>query len=89
MRRRDLHDHTRLGGIQELLLKRRAHGVRVHRRIQAGQIFLVGSTDPVELPVGGVVNLGIGMPEGVAAVVSGDTMVGQVTGLPTLTVKVA
>ncbi len=30
-----------------------------------------------------------GTPEGVAAVVSGDTMVGQVTGLPTLTVKVA
>ncbi|MBS0426625.1 MAG: fumarylacetoacetate hydrolase family protein [Proteobacteria bacterium] len=30
-----------------------------------------------------------GTPEGVAAVVSGDTMVGQVAGLPTLTVKVA
>jgi len=29
-----------------------------------------------------------GTPEGVAAVVSGDTMVGQVTGLPTLTVQV-
>jgi len=29
-----------------------------------------------------------GTPEGVAAVVSGDTMVGQVAGLPTLTVKV-
>ena len=30
-----------------------------------------------------------GTPEGVAAVVSGDTMVGGVAGLPTLTVKVA
>jgi fumarylpyruvate hydrolase len=30
-----------------------------------------------------------GTPEGVAAVVSGDTMVGAITGLPTLTVKVA
>ncbi|VTU24955.1 fumarylacetoacetate hydrolase family protein [Variovorax sp. PBL-E5] len=30
-----------------------------------------------------------GTPEGVAAVVSGDTMVGEITGLPTLTVKVA
>ena len=30
-----------------------------------------------------------GTPEGVAAVVSGDTMVGQVAGLPTLTAKVA
>jgi fumarylpyruvate hydrolase len=29
-----------------------------------------------------------GTPEGVAAVVSGDTMVGSVTGLPTLTVHV-
>ncbi|SDE90850.1 fumarylpyruvate hydrolase [Variovorax sp. CF079] len=29
-----------------------------------------------------------GTPEGVAAVVAGDTMVGEVTGLPTLTVKV-
>ena len=29
-----------------------------------------------------------GTPEGVAAVVAGDTLVGQVTGLPTLTVKV-
>jgi len=29
-----------------------------------------------------------GTPEGVAAVVAGDTMVGQVAGLPTLTVKV-
>jgi fumarylpyruvate hydrolase len=29
-----------------------------------------------------------GTPEGVAAVVSGDTMVGNVTGLPTLTVQV-
>ena len=30
-----------------------------------------------------------GTPEGVAAVVSGDTMVGQITGLPTLTVRIA
>ncbi|NDZ12008.1 5-carboxymethyl-2-hydroxymuconate isomerase [Variovorax sp. WS11] len=30
-----------------------------------------------------------GTPEGVAAVVAGDTLVGQVAGLPTLTVKVA
>ena len=30
-----------------------------------------------------------GTPEGVAAVVSGDTMVGEITGLPTLTVTVA
>jgi fumarylpyruvate hydrolase len=30
-----------------------------------------------------------GTPEGVAAVVAGDTLVGQITGLPTLTVKVA
>ena len=30
-----------------------------------------------------------GTPEGVAAVVPGDTMVGEITGLPTLTVKVA
>jgi fumarylpyruvate hydrolase len=30
-----------------------------------------------------------GTPEGVAAVVSGDTMVGAIAGLPTLTVKVA
>ena len=30
-----------------------------------------------------------GTPEGVAAVVSGDTLVGQVAGLPTLTVKIA
>ncbi|RST53148.1 fumarylacetoacetate hydrolase family protein [Variovorax sp. MHTC-1] len=29
-----------------------------------------------------------GTPEGVAAVVAGDTMVGEITGLPTLTVKV-
>ena len=29
-----------------------------------------------------------GTPEGVAAVVAGDTLVGQITGLPTLTVKV-
>ena len=29
-----------------------------------------------------------GTPEGVAAVVSGDTLVGEITGLPTLTVKV-
>ena len=30
-----------------------------------------------------------GTPEGVAAVVSGDTLVGEITGLPALTVKVA
>ncbi|RZJ19855.1 MAG: FAA hydrolase family protein, partial [Haliea sp.] len=30
-----------------------------------------------------------GTPEGVAAVVSGDTMVGEITGLGSLTVKVA
>ncbi|VWX63752.1 Fumarylpyruvate hydrolase [Burkholderiales bacterium 8X] len=30
-----------------------------------------------------------GTPEGVAAVVSGDTMVGQIAGLPTLTVRVS
>jgi fumarylpyruvate hydrolase len=30
-----------------------------------------------------------GTPEGVAAVVSGDTLVGKVAGLPTLTVKIA
>ncbi|MEJ7688582.1 MAG: fumarylacetoacetate hydrolase family protein [Variovorax sp.] len=30
-----------------------------------------------------------GTPEGVAAVVAGDTMVGEITGLPTLTVRVA
>jgi fumarylpyruvate hydrolase len=29
-----------------------------------------------------------GTPEGVAAVVAGDTMVGEITGLPTLSVKV-
>jgi fumarylpyruvate hydrolase len=29
-----------------------------------------------------------GTPEGVAAVVAGDTLVGQVAGLPSLTVKV-
>jgi len=30
-----------------------------------------------------------GTPEGVAAVVSGDTLVGEVAGLPTLSVKIA
>ena len=29
-----------------------------------------------------------GTPEGVAAVVAGDTLVGEITGLPALTVKI-